>query len=355
MGSFQTGVNKRVASILDTQRRRGEEVSSAHNESNLRRTAFLTQEVGHAYRFDTKILQLAYIAASFHDIVRTPKEDGSKADAKESARIARAQLEEFNSITSAGGEVLFETSEEERDAVVFAIENHEKAPARFENQKERNADPETLQEKLHIALFVADKMTANGYDVMRRRSAFVAGDRLRNGDLKEFGFKPDIDKHRLLVVAAESAMRLGFINQESLYPERLKHVVEPLYKTQREYVRGVYKKLGLTNRQIAELLLGEGQFSQFRNAAEQSIAGVRADMYSIPPDIDELTTVLNKRTGITDKDITETSDDVANAAVETVEYFSSHYRTDLDELILMWQPQNPVAQEWQKGMLTLVA
>lgn len=353
MGSFQKGVDNKVALILGEQRHKGQEVSSAHNESNLRNTALLTQEVGRVYGFDTRTLQLAYIAASFHDIVRTPKEDGSKADEKASAKMAREQLEEFARTPSAGGEVFFETTEDERSAVAFAIENHGKAPSRFIDPDKRNGDLESLEEKLHTALFVADKMTANGFDVMRRRSSFVAGERLRNGDLKEFGFNPDIQEDRLLAVAAESALRLGFINPEEMYPDRLKKVVEPLYKIQREYVRGVYNALGLTNRQIAALLLGEEPFARFRQNNESLSAG-RADKYGIPQNIDDLTTVLNERTGITDDDITQTPISVRDAAIDAVEYFSSHYRTDLDELTLTWKPHNQVAKQWQLGMKELI-
>lgn len=219
--------------------------------------------------------------------------------------------------------------------------------------KTRNADLVDLGEKLHIALFVADKMTANGYDVMRRRSSFVAGERLHEGDLKEFGFDFYNDRDKLLVVAAESALRLGFINPESMYPDRLKVVVGPLYETQREYVRGVYRALGVSNKEITQLLLGEdpGTGQRRKRSDGKSMAAIRAEKFGIPLDFDKLTTALAERTGITDAAIEETPLSVTDAARETVAYFSFGYETDLDELTREWKPETDVARRWHAQMM----
>jgi mevalonate kinase len=332
-------VDQRVGKILADRRSEGETISSAHNESNLKNTAQLTQIVGGIYHFSQKELKLAYVAGSLHDIIRSSRE-GESSDERDSAQVAQTVLQRFKR------RFILWTNQSEREAVTYAIEHHGEAPSFFKNDNTREDTPEDLARKIHLALFVADKMTANGYDVLRRRSAFVGGERLHEagGDLREFGFEPNRDE--ALVVAAESAIRLGFMNPESLYPDRLKPVISPLYEIQREFVRGIYKALNLTNRDIADLLLGR------RRSDGKNIVDVRK--LDVPTDANELAILLAERTGITDKAIVDTSSSVADGSLETITFFSGNYHTDLDELVRQWHPRTDQAKIWKTGMETLI-
>ncbi|HSA83848.1 MAG TPA: hypothetical protein VLF20_03095, partial [Patescibacteria group bacterium] len=230
---------------------------------------------------------------------------------------------------------------------------HGHAPDFLTNDETRERVPMNLSDRLHLALFVADKMTANGYDVLRRRPSFVAGERLHksDGDLQQFGFQPDKDE--LLVVAMESAIRLGFINPQSLYPRKLQHVVAPLYDIQRDFVKGVYKAAGVTNHDLAHLLLGIGQYAERRKDGK-SMVEYLSHKFTIPEEIgidaDKLAVYLSQKTGITDESILQTPDNIVDGAKETVIHFSSQYQRDLDELSHEWEPDSAVAKQWKQGM-----
>lgn len=339
-------VDNETSFILDKRRAADKHISSAHNETNLKNTAKLTQIIGDYYDFTPRELLLAYVAGSLHDIVRSARE-GESTDEKESASIAKDTLKKFKS------KLVFWTTKPEIEAVSYAIEDHGKAPKFFEQQITRNQTPTDLPTRIHTALFVADKMTANGYDALRRRPSFVAGERLDIGELKEFGFDFHKDKDRALVVAAESAVRLGFINPQFMYPDRLQAIVRPLYEVQREFVRGVYKALSFDNKKVAQLLLGSDPDSgEERKRDGKSIAEIRK--LDAPSDVDKLAELLAERTGISDESIENIPETTAAAALETIRFFSSNYATDLDELTKRWNPVTIKGQEWRDGMLTLV-
>lgn len=320
---------------VESRKQRGLGVSEAHHTSHLRMVAELTQKVTDLYGFTPQEKKLAYIAGWFHDFVRSPSEDPATGDEEASAKEAYRVLIEANE----RGVIV--TNDKERKALAYAIENHGHYPEWLSKPATRDKLPETLEEKLHLALFVADKMEANGVRVIARRSQFVAGDRLRSthGDLRNFGFQPDRDE--ALVVAIESFLRLSFINPEEIYPRRLKSIVGPLYEVQREFVRGLCRGLNLTVKDVARLLL-ETRTDQGRNI-------LQARKISAPESISELAELLASKSGITDG-IASVSDDLTSSSLETVEYFSHRYQEDLSQLIFNWKPQGQKAREWQRAM-----
>jgi len=320
----------KIAQIV-VSKLKGLKVTEAHNVSHLRNVAELTQLIGDYYGFSHREKELAFAAGWFHDFVRSPT-GFPVGDEEVSARESRRILKEAGLITE----------EEEEEAIVYAIEKHGHYPEWWERD-ERERFPETLEEKLHFVLFVADKIEQNGAIVIARRCSFAAGDRLRSrkGDLRNFGFQPDRDE--ALVVAVASIYRLTFINPEEIYPSRLQPVVRPLYEVQREFVLGIFRALNLKVEDIAHLLL-ERKDDKGRNILQAM------KIEETPTSVTELTALITLRSKITDEKIASVSDDLASSSLETVDYFSHRYQEDLKQLVINWRPQGKKAKEWQKLM-----
>lgn len=287
------------------------DLHGAHSKSHLIITANLTQLIGKIYHYSKRELFLSYFAALFHDIIRSPAEGTQIDDKKLSAQLAVKLSRSFH------------TTKQEKEAIFYAIENHGRHPNL----------PQGLKEKLRFALYVADKIEQNGVRVIARRSAFVAGERLNkiNGDLRDFGFKPKQDE--LLVVAIETVIRLTFINPESIYPEKLKPIIHPLYQIHRQFVCGLLKALHLTVEQISQKLL-ETKRSDGKNLLQ--VRGLD---------------VSDVKVAITNEQIQKVSRELVKASKEAVDYFSKRYSQDIDQLMLDWRPQNRIAQRWQRQMV----
>lgn len=297
------------------------DLHGAHSKSHLTITANLTQLIGKIYHYSKRELFLCYFAALFHDIVRSPAEDSQIDDKKLSAQMAVKLSRPF------------QTTKKEKEAIFYAIENHGHHPKWMDDARRRENLPQSLKERLHFALYVADKIEQNGVRMIARRSAFVAGERLnkQNGDLRDFGFKPKQDE--LLVVAIETVIRLTFINPESIYPEKLKRVVHPLYQIHRQFVGGLLKALNLTVDQISQKLL-ETKRSDGKNLLQ--VRGLD---------------VIDVKVAITNGQIQKTSRKLVKASKEAVDYFSKRCSQDIDQLMLNWRPQSKVAQNWQRQMV----
>lgn len=320
---------------VDARKIRGLEVTEAHNASHLRNVAELALFAGEIYGFSEQENKLVYACGWLHDVVRSPSEDPNISDDRASAKEAIRILSDLNKNGT------FITTPFEREAVASAIEHHGKAPGWLEWSE--TDEPKRLQDKLWLALYVGDKMEANGVRVIARRSSFVAGDRLRSskGDLREFGFQPDRDE--ALVVAVESMLRLTFINPEDQYPYVLIPLVHPLYEAQREFVNGALKAKGISIEDMSQLLLTR------KNSKGKNIFEARN--IAAPNTTTEVAALLTKRSGITNESIAQTSNDVARSAAETIAYFSKNYSHDLDRLVENWKPSGQAAKNWQSALL----
>lgn len=306
------------------------EVTEAHSALHLRKVAELTQKIGEIYGLTQREKELAYAAGWFHDIIRSPSGPGV-GDEGTSAKETRRILEGAGLITR-----------EEGAAITYAIEKHGHYPKWLTDPETREKFPEALAEKVRFVLFVADKMEQNGVRAIARRCSFAAGDRLRDekGDWRTFEFEPDKDEG--LVVAITSVYRLALINPEEIYPLRLHSLVHPLYEVQREFVRGVLRGFDLKIKDIVHLLL-EKKDEKGRNILQTM--EIKA-----PLDPKESIELITSRIKITDEEIASVSDDLASSAIETVDYFSSHYREDFRQLVMGWRPTGKKAWEWQKAM-----
>lgn len=325
---------------IEYRRSQGHDVSEAHSAAHLKNVAQLSQVVGDIYEFSPREQLLVFSAAWFHDFVRHPSEDPFLRDEYASAKGAVRVLSEMD------GRGILSIGLDEILAVEYAVAHHDTRPGFFDRDWEREQTPIHLRDRLHLALFVADKMEANGVRVIARRASFVAGDRLKSedGDLRKLGFAADRDE--ALVVALESIIRLSLISPERMYPERLKPLVGPLYATQREFVLGLCKSLGLSVTHLAEKLLEPREdgrnMLQVRNILEGG------------SNKDRLIASIYLMGEITDEGIQDTADDTAQSAFEAVGYFSSHYQENLEELMSNWAPHGEAAKRWQREMAEYV-
>lgn len=315
---------------LEQQSHNGE-VSGAHNKSHLLKVAELSQLVGKIYQFSEQELFLAFFASLFHDIVRSPSQDKDLKDEILSAELAVKILTDNFDITG-----------EEKESVFYAIENHGDYPPFLKDPKTRNTDPQTLKEKVRLVLFVADKLEQNGVRVIARRSAFVAGERLKDqkGDLPGYGFKVNLDE--TLVVAVESAIRLTFINPEYIYPAKLQPLTRPMYKIHRDFVLGIFKALNMQIADIAQILL-ETKRPDGKNLLD--VRNIEVDS------IEKLLNLIETEGQISNQVIANTSYDIAEASIEAVNFFASHYKDSLDEMMISWNPVSQTARQWHKLMV----
>ncbi len=334
-------INELVEASIDLRRRRGEAISEAHSETHLGNVAAIAVDIAFLYNFSARELFLAAAAGKMHDMIRLATEDPVTKGDEASANAARTLLRKENR------KGYIETTLAEQEAIWYAIALHGEYPHWLVDPKIRNNPPDTLEDKLHFALFVADKIEANGPRVIARRSSFVGGERLRKdeGDLRDFGFEPERDKAK--AVALESAIRLTFVNPEGIYPDKLEPIVRPLYAVQREFVFGLSKALSLSTKDVAQELM-ERKNSTGKNMLE-------ARNVALPEDIDALQTLIETVGGITNSSIDQTTSDVALSALFTVNYFSGRYADNLDMAIDEWQPQTPTATRWRQGMIEYAA
>ncbi len=327
-------IERNLAFLMRQSLRESGEVSEAHGITHLKTTAKMTELGGMLYGFSYQEYLLAYGAGIGHDWERSPSEDPTERNELASARKLTGLMVRLNQ------RGLFSTTNEERDEVGFAVENHGETPGFFLDPATRDETPSELGDRIHASLFIADKIEANGARVIARRASFVAGDRLNNpqGDWQKFGYRPDKDE--ALVVAIESMLRLGVINPQYIYPEKIRKIIDPLYEVQREFVRGVFKARGLQISDIAELLLDRKR-DDGKNMLQVRKLGA-------PSDPHELAAFLSERTGVSDASIGATSRDVADSALEAVRDFSQ--TPDLDGLIETWKPRGRAAKRWVHDM-----
>lgn len=338
-------LNPELRQLLDQRSReavvtfRGGNEAADHEAGHLERVGAFAIRLGENYGFNPQILALGYLAGKAHDAKRTVGENPDSRDEEISAQVANQLLLRLNR----SGE--FPTSRIQRRAVMYAIENQGHAPDRFGNPKEQDRTPTTLAERVHLLLFAGDKLPeANGPWITARRPHFMAS-RLRNaesGTWQEFGFAPDRDE--ALVTAVESAIRMSIVSVEETYPRKLRETIAPLFRVQREFALGLYGALGITTETVADILLNRVDPKSGKNILEKR-------KYKAPGNILDLAQFIAERSGLTDQNITATSQDQAASALETVVYFANGYQQSLEDLVPVWQPQGKMAKHWHQGML----
>ncbi len=313
-------------------------VSAAHSEAHLNGVAALIPKIGAVYNFSLKETQLGIFAAQFHDIVRSGREDLGDKDEKESAEKATSILAELDTRGA------FPSSIEEREAVSFAIINHEIPPVFFNDPETREDTPQVLSERVHTMLHVADVLQRLGVPLIHRRSAFVGGERRNEGDLKGMQYQGEgIDAIHAIIL--ESAVRLGWKSVEHIYPKRLAEVISPAFSVQREWVTGLLASRNLDISGWADILWST------RNEQDKNIFEL-SKLPNSPDSKDEIIKILQEVGKITDNDIKNSASnpDLVESSKEAAFYFSSHYNDDPSKAIEAWTPQGEYAIHWKKEM-----
>lgn len=319
--------------------RKGKENGGVHGTAHARNVGLGSESVGRLYQLPERTLIVARFAGWLHDFKRSAEESAASTDEEASAYTAQEFLEGLNSTNT------FANSQDERDAIAYAILNHGKYPDDWKDPRKRNLTPKNLKDQVRILNFVPDKADANGAQVIARRSMFVAGERLSSstGDLRTYGFRPDSELDQILVVCIESALRLSFINPQEIYPDRLRVFVAPLYDVQRPFVMALLKTVNLDTQGLADLILSS------KNPKGQDMFEVRK--IDAPKDAKKLAQIFETIGGITNEGIVEIPEKVVNSAVRTLRYFAPRWQGDFDSVVADWIPRNDIEKGWKTQML----
>src|SRR3990167_6767855 len=158
---------RNMAFLMRYSLREAGEVSEAHSPTHLKTTARMTELGGMLYGFSRQEYLLGYMVGIGHDWKRSPNEDPTEKDELASARKVRDLLERMDQ------RGIFSNTYEERDGAAFAVENHGRAPDFFLNPETRDEVPTELGDRLHAALFIADKIEANGARLLLEGQALL--------------------------------------------------------------------------------------------------------------------------------------------------------------------------------------
>lgn len=339
-------LNTELRSLLDTKSREAvrkhragtEELS--HDAGHLERVGAFAIRLGEKYGFNSQVLALGYVAGKMHDAQRSTGENPDSRDEQISAQVANRLLLDLDGSTHN----YFQTSRRKRQAVMYAIENHGQAPARFSDPIKRDLAPSSLAEKLHLLLYAGDKIAeANGPWIIARRPHFMTS-RLNSptGTWQEFGFVPGRDE--ALVTVVETGIRMSIVSVEATYPRQLRETIAPQFKVQREFGLGLYRALNLTATDVADMLLNRVDPETGKNILDKR-------KYKAPDNITDLAEFIARRSGLTEQAIAEVSSDQASSALEAVEYFAGGYKQPLEGLVRSWQPKGQMAKSWHQGMI----
>lgn len=317
------------------QHRDPDKIYTAHDEPHLRSVARLTELAGLSAGYCSRDIELSRIAGWFHDFERSMNESNQQSDGELSADAAIDFLGDIHQ------ERLYYTSTDERGTTAYAILNNGRPPAFFIDRP----DPGqwTLPERLLAGLFVADKLEANGVWVIARRSQFVAGARLKaeDADLPKYGLQPGRDEVKAILL--ESGLRITFINPESLYPSVFRPLTDKMYGPQRDFIHGLLAARGMTIEEYAAMILQTKLLTD-----DQHPNYLQTRHIDVPLGLNFALTVVG---GLSDSEILEASEDLAQSSVEAVNYFSSRYQNPLEELVGAWEPKHHTSTKWREDML----
>ena len=195
---------------------------------------------------------------------------------------------------------------------------------------------------IRLAVFLADKLEANGAFVIARRSQFVGGERFNAGDLKDLRQRLQAEGHPLarqfdpeLAILLESYLRLGIKNNQGSYPKWFLPVVGGLFRRQREFYYALLSDKKLREEDLARMLVE----LKFPAANRNSIK----EWESRRPD--------------SRAQIAAATAGQIEGALEVVRFFSAPENIDIDTALLIkrFRPKTQKAREWRREMLSYLS
>lgn len=337
----QNHVAQLVQQQIGLKKSRGEVVDPSHDWiPHLNNVSQLAPVFAKKLGYSERDQFLSFIPGATHDLTRFNGEVGDVSD----EAIAAAETRELLKPSIELG--IIEIIPSEMDAITSAIERHSKAPSWLFDPSRRNVAPPDLADRLYLALFEADHVEANGPYLVARRSQYVAGTRMQkapvyedSGDLFKKGYR---EGDELKVVAMEGIIRQGTRNPETMQPVKLKPILDPLYKVQKEFFTGNVKALDVTIKDLAEEIYDQKMIVGNRN------------IENAPQNPQELVDLFSKITGITDETIQKAPNGLADASKDAITFFSAQPDKNLLDLIRQWKPGNLTAQRWHMQMLDYI-
>jgi hypothetical protein len=301
---------------------------SAHGIPHVVDVAKNVEIIGMQTDMKPRHIELAQIAALLHDEQRSASEL-AKSDEEISAQNSYYLLKQLNEAD------IFQTNENEMKNIYLSILKHPKAPDTWSFSD--------LDVSVRASLFIADKIAANGPWVGARRAAFVSGERLNNGDLKNFNF----DGNPLTPTQAfilESIRRMGWVNPSRLYPSEIGFIINPMYQVQEEFVLGACRFAGLnTTKEIASFLQNTVDPSG-QSYFEASGIKASTDLATLAEEV-----AINCK--ISDDMLSKVTTDQMESSNEMISYFAERFSQDLDQLVISWSPAKQYALKWKNGMV----
>jgi HD superfamily phosphodiesterase len=300
--------------------RHSSDVSAAHNFGHVDRVATGAYLIVKALGGTEREAEAARAGGYLHDLVRSHAETGNDEQLSvEKATPLLSQLVKSGTFT-----------EWEKSAILASIETMT-VPNKLLNSEEKNRPSYFLEDRtrlVKLAVFLADKLEANGAYVIARRSQFVGGERFHIGDLKYLAEKFDPE----MAILLESYLRLGVKNKQSIYPEWFKPVVNKLFERQREFYYALLSDKGLQESDLARMLI-ELKFPEADAEKIKEYEKTRSDSRI------QIAAVTPEQT---------------KAALEVVKFFSApeNMRIDTAGLIRKFNPTTQKAKEWHEEMLS---
>ena len=305
--------------------RHSSDVSVAHNFGHVDRVATGAYLIVKALGGTEREAEAARAGGYLHDLVRSHTQTiDDESLSVEKARPLLSQLVKSGTFT-----------EWEKSAILASIRTVT-VPGELLASQDKDRPSYFLEDRsrlIRLAVFLADKLEANGAYVIARRSQFVGGERFNIGDLKDIKQHPSVEKFDPeMAILLESYLRLGVKNRQSFYPKWFLPVVEKLFERQREFYYALLSDKGLQEADLARMLID----LKFPDAKVEDIKKYEA-------------TRSDSR-----MQIAAATPEMIKAALEVVKFFSApeNMRIDTAGLIRKFNPTTQKAKEWHEEMLS---
>lgn len=296
---------------------------------SLKYSADLTQIIADIYEFSSREKFLAGLASLHKDGILGGT--GEKIDdAKECAEVIRKLMMKYNTQNEE------EFSSREINAIAYAIFQYKEVPEWLKNEATKEWVPQGLNEKTHLLLFLADRIEKmNPYGLINR-VVVEAGENLKGkeADWPNFGFKKNQDEPIIAII--QTIFFLEYSSDYIYFPDRISDLLDPISDIHLKFCKGLLKFVGMDMKKIVRII------RNFRNSEGEGIL----ELFDVKEraNIDVLTQMYEENLGLDENKIEIATDDEVSSAIELVDYFSNGYESNIDALIIQWNPINNEAK-----------